>query len=152
MIEKNPANHFANEKLVLLYAIQGNFSSLEKIAQPYFKELIKIKKTRQACDFYRKLQKKQIKFMPDEAEVVLAIANEMKNKVDFQIAIDLIESFLNKNQMPNGWEKLYFVNAQLLIEFANKIPEAKEKLNVIIKRGLDNEIMEKAENYMKAFG
>ncbi len=150
-IDANPADYLANEKLILLYALEGNNTYLEKIAQAYFNQLIKLKKSKYARDFYLKLQSKSVSFLPESIQVVIAISGEMKNKKDFKQAIQLIESYVEKYKMPTGWEVLFFTHAQLLIEFANQLPQAEKILTIIAKRGIDQEIMQKAENYLKVF-
>ncbi|MCW8877643.1 MAG: hypothetical protein OQJ89_13865 [Kangiellaceae bacterium] len=150
-IKENELDYKASEKLIMLYAIQGQLSFLDKIAQSYFEVMVENRKVRHAAEFYFKLSKKKIDFTPNSIDVVAAITEEMKNKTQFLVALELIEKFNQKFKMVTGWERLYFTQAQLLVEFANRLPEAKLSLETILKRGTDQELLGKAENYLKAF-
>ncbi|TQV86585.1 hypothetical protein [Aliikangiella coralliicola] len=148
-INNHSLDYKANEKLILLYAIQEKPQFLDKIAQSYFTQLVQAGKQKHAADFYQKLQSKSIQFIPEKAKVVAAICGEMKNKSQFKIALSLIDAFLENNKMPENWESLYLVHSQLLAEFANRADEAREKLSIIMRRSLDQDWSEQAENYQR---
>ena len=150
-IKQSELDYKANEKLIMLYAIQGKLSFLDKIAQPYFEKMVKNGKARHAAEFYFKLHKKKVEFVPNSIDVVIGLTEEMKNKAQFIVALELIDRFNEKFNMVKGWEQLYFTRAQLLVEFANKLPEAKLSLQTILKRGIEQELLDKAEKYLKAF-
>jgi len=147
-IEKNPLDYKANEKLILLYGVQGKDYFLNRVAQAYFLLLIESNKGRHAADFYCDLVRRDILFLPETTAVIIAICEQMKNKDQFNIAIELIESHLKPNPMPDQWEKLYFIQASLLAELANRTHEAIILLEVIMKRSIKQELLQRAEDYM----
>ncbi|WP_444998093.1 tetratricopeptide repeat protein [Aliikangiella sp. IMCC44359] len=147
-ISENPRNYRANEKLILLYAIQGKNDFLIKIANRYFIEMIEAGKNKQAVDFFQKLHDRSIDFIPEEITVVIGVVSEMKNKHQFNIALNLIEEFEKKYPMPKGWESLSILKAQLLAEFANRSTEAIKVLEHVLKRSIEQDAMSQAESYL----
>ena len=149
-IDQNAADYRANEKLILLYAIQGKEAFVRKIGDQYFEQMIQLKKQKQAADFYHKLFVKSIAFTPDSIDVIIGLVSEMRNKDRFKMALFLIEDFLKDRKSVKNWEELYLIQAQLLTEFANRSSEAIAVLKYIINRSVNQDMMQRAEDYLKA--
>ncbi|TQV75492.1 hypothetical protein FLL45_11285 [Aliikangiella marina] len=148
-INDNPSDYKSNEKLILLYAIQGKDEWIKKVADQYFETMVQINNTKQAVDFFQKLQDRGVVYSPSSFEVVASISREMQNKNQFKTALRLIDDFLAISAKPKGWESLYLIKAQLLFEFANRSTDAIDTLNQVINRSIDQEIMQQAEDYLR---
>ncbi|MET1256033.1 B-box zinc finger protein [Aliikangiella maris] len=148
-IAEDKSDYDAYEKLILLYVVQDKKSFMVTIANQYFAQLLKDKKMLKAAKFYQKLTDKSIAFVPENIEVVIGLSHAMKTKNYFNIALPLIKAFKHKNVLVLGWEKLYLVEAQLLVEYANRQSDAIELLNFILKRSFDDDALQQAEEYLQ---
>ena len=148
-INQNAGDYKASEKLILLYAVQGKDDWIKKIADQYFETMVEKRKQKQAVDFYQKIQDRGVLYMPKTMIVVEALAREMQNKLQFKMALKLIDNFLVDHAKPKGWESLYLIKAKILVEFSNRGSEAIEILNQVINRSIDQELMQEAEDYLR---
>lgn len=148
-INDNPADYKSSEKLILLYAIQGKDEWIKNIADGYFEALVSRNNSKQAVDFYKKMLNRGVTYKPQTISLVLGMSKEMQNKLDFKIALKMIDDFLHENAKPDEWEKLYLIKAKLLVEFANRTNDAIEVLKQVINRSIDQEVMEEADNYLR---
>lgn len=149
-LEVNPRDYRASEKLILLYGIQGKDSFLQKIAEQYFQEMHLIGKHKQAADFLQKLDQKGLAVKAPSIEITVGLVQQMKNKQQFQFALELLDRCLAENIKARHWEYAYLVKAQLLTEYANRAEDAAELLQHIINRGIEQEVMQQAEDYLLA--
>ena len=146
-INDNPMDHKANEKLILLYGVQGNYNHMEKIADAYFAQLVKNGKQSHAAEFYFKLSDKGLEYFPESALLAISIAQRMNNSRQYQAAIALLDHY---SCMPGGdqtWDKVALVKASLLVEFGNDNITAISLLDNIIKRSVEQDLLTEAEKY-----
>ncbi len=151
-IAANPLDFKANEKLILLYAIQGNDKHLQKIAEEYFKNLIENNKQSHAADFYTKLSNKSVDFFPAQSANALEMAEQMTNTRQYQTGLSLLSHYSCEPNGDKEWDKIALLKAKLLAEFADDIPSGLILLDSIIKRSVDQQRLEYAEKYRAIIG
>ena len=148
-IKDNTDDYKAHEKLIFLYIVQGKDNYFNQACTVYLEIMANKGKFKYAADFLTKLYSRGTSYSPKLSKKLLEIICEMKNKHQYNAAIFYIESLLELNKMPSDWELLYLLYAQFLAEYTERDGEAKELLNTIVKRTLDQEIATKAEDYLK---
>ncbi len=146
-INDNPMDYKANEKLILLYGVQGNDKHMQKIAESYFIELIKNKKYSYAAEFYFKLANKSMEYFPGTTLLAVTLAEQMKNNRQYKVALFLLDHYSCEPGGDQFWDKVGLLKAHLLAEYCNDNTAAISLLNNIIKRSVDQEILTEAEKY-----
>jgi len=145
-IAENPKDYKSNEKLILLYAVQGNQPHMNKIAEQYFSVLLKANKITHAADLFYKLSRKSIDYFPKSPEVALILAEQMSNLKQYQVALQLLDHFSCEPSADN-WDKIGFAKAKLLFEFKHDGEAAIVILDGILKRSLEQTLLNAAEEY-----
>jgi len=146
-INDNPMDHKANEKLILLYGVQGNYNHMEKIANLYFDQLVKNGKQNHAAEFYFKLSAKGLECFPESTVLAISIAQRMNNSRQYRAALSLLEHYSCEPCADQTWDKVALVKASLLAEFSNDNIAAIGLLNNIIKRSVEQDLLNEAEKY-----
>jgi len=145
-ITENPKDYKSNEKLILLYAVQGNQAHMNKIAEQYFSVLLNANKITHAADFFYKLSSRSVDYIPESSEIGLVLAEHMSNSKQYQVALQLLDHFSCAPGADN-WDKIGFAKAKLLFEFKHEGEAAIVILDGILKRSLDQELLNAAEEY-----
>lgn len=146
MVDQNQSSS-AYEKLISIYHYRGNKLFYEKTAQQYFKVLNKSNNYKRAAEYYSQMISKGIEFRPESNKLALAMANEMRNSRQVKDAIVLLNEYDYKPNSDNHWDKISFCLAQLEFEFNHDKIKALELVETILKRAVDQEILESAGNY-----
>lgn len=146
-ISDNPMDYKANEKLILLYGIQGNDKHMEKIANPYFLRLIENGKQNHAAEFYFKLSSKGSDFFPESPLSALLLAEKMNNNRQFKVALSLLENYSCEPGGSQFWDKIGLLKARLLAEYCHDNISAINLLDNILKRSVDQELLTEAEKF-----
>lgn len=146
-IDENSMDYKANEKLILLYGVQGNDKHMEKIANSYFLKLIENDKQGHAAEFYFKLTSKGIGFFPESTCLALPLAEKMNNNLQYKVALSLLEHYSCEPGGDPSWDKIVLLKAQLLAEYCDDNISAVKLLDSILKRSVDQELLAAAEKY-----
>lgn len=148
-INDNPMDYKANEKLILLYGIQGNNKHMDKIANAYFTQLIEDNNQSHAAEFYVRLSNQCMEFFPESTLVALSLADKMKNNQQYKVALSLLEHYSSKPGEGLCWDKVGLLKARFLAEYCNDNNAAIKLLDSILKRSVDQDLLTKAEKYRK---
>lgn len=141
-------DYAAYEKLALLYAFTDNQSHLEYIVNEYFSKLLKNNKRHQMLVFYKKLLS-HITFTPSEIETVKVLVELLFSKHDHGLALELIGRVgINPNDNPQ-WDWMALTKAKIQFEFLNERAQSVEILKAILKRGMNQELLAEAEDYLQ---
>jgi len=146
-IAENALDYKSNEKLILLFAVQGNQRHMTQIADNYFSVLVNANKISHAADFFYKLSNKSIDFIPKSASVALILAKQLSNLQQHKAALLLLDNFSCEPNAGKNWDQLAFTKAKLLAEFEHDNGKAVTLLDTIIKRSVDQELLNAAESY-----
>ncbi len=146
MIDQNNRSS-AYEKLISIYHFQGNSSYYQRVAQQYFVHLENTDNYQRAAEYYNHMLEKNIVFKPESVKLAVAMANEMNNPRQAKGAIVLLNQYNYEPGANAFWDKLSFRLAQLEFEFNQDQDRALELLDRILKRSLDQDILETAGSY-----
>jgi len=146
-INDNPMDYKANEKLILLYGVQGNDKHMQKIANPYFLKLMESNKQNHAAEFYCKMSSRGLEFIPESPLLALALAEKMNNNRQFKVALSLLESYSCKPGEGPFWDRIGLFKARLLAEYCEDNISAVTILDNILKRSVDQELLTEAERF-----
>ncbi len=144
-ITTNGMDVSANERLILLYVFQGKDNYAQKIIEVYFELLIKNKKQKQAADFYCKLRGKEIKISQQGSQTALAMIREMHNRNQYSVALELIHRYSCRPGKETYWDEFALEEAIILDEYENSQREVAALLELIIKRSLNQSLLELAQ-------
>jgi len=144
-ISENAMDYRSNEKLILLYAVQGNECHMTKIANEYFVTLINANKVSQAADFFHALSKKSINYVPKSSVVAITLAKKMSNLQQYSVALLLLNNYSCEPSKEKNWDQIAYVKAKLLAEFEHDNPNSIRLLDMIIKRSIDQDLLILAE-------
>jgi len=146
MIDQNNSTS-AYEKLISIYHFQGNKSYFQRVSQQYFDHLENTDNYQRAAEYYSHMLEKSIVFKPESVKLAVAMANEMNNPRQAKGAIVLLNQYNYEPGSNAFWDKLSFRLAQLEFEFNQDQDKALELIDRILKRSLDQDILETAGSY-----
>ncbi len=148
MVDQN-GSPSAYEKLISIYHFQNHQSYCQKVAQQYFERLEQLTNYKRAAEFYCQMRSKGIALRPESDKLALGMANEMKNPQQVKDAIALLEKSNYQPSSNADWESISLCLAQLEFEFNQNINRALDLVNTILKRSVDQVVLEKASNYKR---
>ncbi|MBV1908660.1 MAG: hypothetical protein KUG78_05025 [Kangiellaceae bacterium] len=146
-IQENKEDFASYQKLIFVYSFQEKNSFRDRFCEEYFCELKKREKFLKAADFYCDLWDKEIEFRPNDPSIAIWLANSMTYQ-QRDNALGLLSHYGSKPNTIPMWDNVSLTKARVLYEYYERYDEAKELLDVIIRRSFDQSILDEAEKHL----
>ncbi len=139
----------AYEKLISIYHFQEQYSYVEKVCEDYFNHLAEKNLYSRAAEYYCQLVERDIQFKPRSEVFAVEMAEQLQSIRHYAKAVNLLQKYPTTPTTNTKWDAVALCLAKLKFEFEQDDVKALELLDRILKRSVDQGILENAEAYKR---